>query len=29
VDAGVIVPISGPQPRALYAGGVVNLGRAW
>jgi len=27
LDAGVIVPVSGPQPRALYAGGVTNLGR--
>ena len=27
VDAGVIVPIRGPQPRALYAGGVWNVGR--
>jgi hypothetical protein len=26
VDAGVIVPISGPQPNALYAGGVWNAG---
>ena len=25
-DAGLIVPLRGPQPRALYAGGVVNLG---
>jgi hypothetical protein len=27
VDTGVIVPIAGPQPRALYAGGVYNIGR--
>lgn len=27
LDAGVIVPVSGPQPRALYAGGVWNMGR--
>ena len=26
VDAGVIVPITGPQPNALYAGGVYNIG---
>jgi Putative MetA-pathway of phenol degradation len=25
-DAGVVVPIAGPQPRALYAGGVWNVG---
>ena len=28
-DAGVIVPVSGPQPHALYAGGVYNVGRLW
>ena len=27
VDAGAIVPITGPQPNALYAGGVYNIGR--
>jgi hypothetical protein len=27
VDAGVIVPMTGPQPTALYAGGVYNIGR--
>ena len=27
VDAGVIVPITGPQPRAFYAGLVTNVGR--
>lgn len=27
LDAGVIVPVEGPQPRALYAGLVTNLGR--
>jgi hypothetical protein len=27
LDAGVIVPLAGPQPRALYAGGVWNIGR--
>jgi len=26
-DAGVIVPLTGPQPHALYAGGVYNVGR--
>ncbi len=26
-DAGVILPLAGPQPRALYAGGVWNVGR--
>lgn len=26
-DAGVIVPVTGPQPRALYAGAVYNVGR--
>jgi hypothetical protein len=29
VDAGVIVPVSGPQPRAFYAGLVYNVGRMW
>lgn len=28
-DAGLIVPISGPQPHALYAGVVYNVGRLW
>ena len=28
-DAGVIVPITGPQPRAIYVGGVCNAGRLW
>ncbi len=28
-DAGIIRPIRGPQPRALYAGTVINLGRLW
>lgn len=27
LDAGVIVPLAGPQPRALYAGAVWNVGR--
>jgi hypothetical protein len=25
-DAGVIIPMTGPQPRAIYAGGVYNVG---
>lgn len=29
LDSGVIVPITGPQPRALYVGGVYNIGRIW
>lgn len=28
-DMGLIVPVSGPQPHALYAGGVYNIGRLW
>jgi hypothetical protein len=28
-DAGVIVPLRGPQPHALYAGAVYNVGRLW
>jgi Putative MetA-pathway of phenol degradation len=27
LDAGIIVPLAGPQPHALYAGGVYNVGR--
>jgi hypothetical protein len=27
LDAGVIVPVTGPQPHALYAGGVWNVGK--
>jgi hypothetical protein len=27
IDAGVIVPLAGPQPHALYAGAVYNVGR--
>jgi hypothetical protein len=27
LDAGVILPLTGPQPHALYAGGVYNVGR--
>jgi hypothetical protein len=26
LDAGVILPVAGPQPRALYAGFVTNVG---
>lgn len=29
MDAGFIAPIAGPQPHALYAGLVWNMGRAW
>jgi hypothetical protein len=29
LDAGVIVPITGPQPRAVYAGVTYNVGRLW
>ena len=29
LDAGVIVPLTGPQPRALYCGVVYNVGRLW
>jgi hypothetical protein len=28
-DLGLIIPVSGPQPHALYAGGVYNVGRLW
>lgn len=28
-DGGVIVPVTGPQLRALYAGAVYNVGRMW
>ena len=28
-DAGIIVPVSGPQPHAVYVGSVINLGRVW
>jgi hypothetical protein len=28
-DAGVIVPVAGRQPRALYAGAVYNVGQLW
>ena len=29
LDAGAIVPLSGPQPHALYAGLVWNVGKLW
>jgi hypothetical protein len=29
VDAGFITPLAGPQPHALYAGLVTNVGRLW
>jgi hypothetical protein len=29
LDIGGIIPVTGPQPRALYFGGVYNIGRAW
>ena len=29
LDAGLIARVSGPQPRALYAGTVYNVGRIW
>lgn len=29
VDAGLIVPLRGPQPHALYAGAVYNVARLW
>jgi hypothetical protein len=29
VDAGLITPLTGPQPHALYAGLVTNFGRFW
>lgn len=28
-DAGLIAPLAGPQPRALFAGAVWNAGRVW
>ncbi len=28
-DAGLIVPVHGPQPHSLYVGGVYNVGRIW
>ena len=29
LDGGVIVPVTGPQPHAIYVGGVWNIGRVW
>jgi hypothetical protein len=29
LDGGVIVPVRGPQPRAIYVGGVWSIGRIW
>jgi outer membrane putative beta-barrel porin/alpha-amylase len=29
VDLGLIVPVTGPQPHALYAGAVWNVGKVW
>lgn len=29
LDVGLIVPVTGPQPHALYAGVVYNVGRLW
>jgi hypothetical protein len=29
LDAGIIIPVSGPQPTSLYAGFVWNVGRLW
>jgi hypothetical protein len=29
LDGGVIVPLAGPQPNAVYFGGVWNIGSAW
>ena len=29
LDGGLIAPISGPQPRAIYLGVVYNVGRLW
>lgn len=28
-DLGVVAPVAGPQSRAMYAGGVWNVGRVW
>jgi hypothetical protein len=28
-DTGIIVPIAGPQPHAVYVGSVINVGRIW
>ena len=29
LDVGVIAPVTGPQPRSVYFGGVWNIGRVW
>ncbi|HEY4303616.1 MAG TPA: transporter [Gemmatimonadaceae bacterium] len=29
LDIGVIIPLTGPQPHAVYLGGVYNFGRLW
>jgi hypothetical protein len=29
LDIGVIIPLTGPQPHAVYLGGVYNVGRLW
>jgi hypothetical protein len=29
LDAGIIIPLTGPQPHAVYLGGVYNVGRLW
>jgi outer membrane putative beta-barrel porin/alpha-amylase len=29
LDVGIIAPLAGPQPRAVYVGGVWNIGRLW
>jgi hypothetical protein len=29
LDAGVIIPLAGPQPSALYTGLAWNVGRVW
>ena len=29
IDGGVIAPVAGPQPRAIYVGGAWNIGRMW
>jgi hypothetical protein len=28
-DTGIIIPIRGPQPHAIYVGSVINVGRVW
>ena len=29
LDAGLIIPVTGPQPRAVYSGLTWNIGRLW